>query len=58
MKVKVSLSIGPEQMKEAWLDIPDKKLTDLPEEELEAVVEIYVRKWLDEQLSVTWEVVE
>lgn len=55
MKVKVSVAVGPELVKEVWLDVPDKKLEEMPDEEVEAIIEVYVRNWADQQLSLTWE---
>lgn len=55
MKVKVSLAVGPELVKEVWLDIDDKKLEEMPEDEVEAIIEVYVRDWADRQLSISWE---
>jgi hypothetical protein len=58
MKIKVSLSVGEDLVKEAWFEIPDVKLEEYSEEETEAIIEVHVKKWADRQLTLSWEVDE
>ncbi|PYI53907.1 hypothetical protein [Paenibacillus flagellatus] len=58
MKIKISLSVDGEQVKEDELEIDDMKLEELSEEEVEAAVEAVVRRWADRKLSIAWEVAE
>lgn len=58
MKIKVSLSVGNEYVKEDWIELEDGKLEELSDEEREAAVEVVVRRWADRLLSVAWETEE
>jgi hypothetical protein len=58
MKIKISLSVGGEQVKEDVVEIEDDKLEELSEEEVEAAAEAVVRQWADRKLSIAWEVAE
>ncbi|MDF2649223.1 MAG: hypothetical protein K0Q73_5028 [Paenibacillus sp.] len=55
MKIKVSLSVGADLVKEAWFEIPDVKLEEYSVEETEAIIEVHVKKWADKHLSLSWE---
>lgn len=58
MKIKISLSVDGEQVKEDVVEIEDDKLEELSEEEVEAAAEAVVRQWADRKLSIAWEVEE
>jgi hypothetical protein len=58
MKIKISLSVGGEQVKEDVVEIEDDKLEELSEEEVEAAAEAVVRQGADRKLSIAWEVAE
>jgi hypothetical protein len=58
MKIKISLSVDGEQVKEDVVEIEDDKLEELSEEEIEAAAEAVVRQWADRKLSIAWEVEE
>lgn len=55
MKVKVKMSIGKDLEVEDVITIDDRKVEGLSEEDIEAAVEIRVRKWADERISIEWE---
>jgi hypothetical protein len=55
VKIKVSLSVGADLVKEAWFEIPDVKLEEYSVEETEAIIEVHVKKWADKHLSLSWE---
>ncbi|GAA3409067.1 hypothetical protein ACFFNY_08760 [Paenibacillus hodogayensis] len=58
MKIKINLSVDGERVKEDVVEIPDVKLEELSEEEIEAAAEAVVRRWADRKLSIEWEVAE
>ncbi|TMV44917.1 hypothetical protein FE783_30810 [Paenibacillus mesophilus] len=58
MKIKISLSVDGQQVKEDVVEIEDNKLEELSEEEVEAAAEAVVRLWADRKLSIAWEVEE
>ncbi|MDF2722034.1 MAG: hypothetical protein K0Q59_1709 [Paenibacillus sp.] len=58
MKIKISLSVDGEQVKEDVVEISEEKLEELSEEEIEASAEAVVRRWADRKLSIEWEVVD
>lgn len=55
MKVKISLSVDGQQVKDDEVEIDDNKLAELSEEEVEAAIEMVVRRWVDQKLSIVWE---
>lgn len=58
MKIKISLSVDGQEVKQDEVEIEDDKLEELSEEEVEAAAEAVVRRWADRKLSIAWEVVE
>lgn len=56
MKIRISLSVGDELVKEDEVEIEDGKLEELSEEEIEAAAEAVVRQWADRRLRIDWEV--
>jgi hypothetical protein len=55
MKIKISLSVDGQQVKQDETEIADEKLEALTEEEVEAAIEMAVRRWADQKLSIVWE---
>jgi hypothetical protein len=55
VKIKISLSVDGEVVKEDVTEIDDRKLEELSREEVEAAVEAVVRRWADRKLSIVWE---
>lgn len=55
MKIRVTLKVGDEQVKQDVLEIAEHKLGELSEEEIQGAVEIRVRDWADRLISVEWE---
>ncbi|MEC0245659.1 hypothetical protein P4H65_07610 [Paenibacillus chitinolyticus] len=58
MKIRIDLSVGGENVKEAFLQIEDRKVDHLTEEELLQAVEINIRSWADREIGISWEIVE
>ncbi|SEG14718.1 hypothetical protein [Paenibacillus sp. UNC499MF] len=58
MKIRIDLSVGGENVKEAFLQIEDRKVDHLTEEELFQAVEINIRSWADREVGISWEIVE
>lgn len=58
MDVKVTLSIGEEQVKEETLHIDDRKLQDMSEDDIEAIIEIRIKDWANNLIGIAWETVE
>ncbi|MFS0837805.1 hypothetical protein [Paenibacillus sp. 1P03SA] len=58
MKIRIDLSVGGENVKEAFLEIEDRKVDHLTEEELFQAVEINIRSWADREVGISWEIVE
>jgi hypothetical protein len=56
MKIKVSLSVGDDVVKDDVIDIHDWKLEELTQEEIEESIEIQIRSWADRQIKIAWEV--
>lgn len=55
MKIRISLSVGDELVKEDEVEIEEGKLEELSEEEIEAAAEAVVRQWADRRLRIEWE---
>ena len=58
MKVDVTLMIADGHSVHDVIEIEEFKLGELTDEEIEAAIEIRIRSWVDQQLSVAWEVQE
>jgi hypothetical protein len=58
MKIKVSLSVGEDQVKDDIIEVDDYKLEELTEEEIEESIEVLIRSWADRLIRVAWEVQE
>lgn len=58
MKVKVSLMVDELEVKEEILEIEDRNLEELSEEEIEAVIEMKIKSWIDRLITVPWEVMD
>lgn len=58
MKIRIDLTVGGENVKEAFLQIEDRKVDHLTEEELFQAVEINIRSWADREVGISWEIVE
>lgn len=56
MKIKVSLSVGDDVVKNDVIDIHDWKLEELTQDEIEESIEIQIRSWADRQIQIAWEV--
>ncbi len=55
MRIKLGVSIADELMKQDVIEIEDHKLEELSEDEIERVIEIKVREWVDRHIAVVWE---
>lgn len=58
MRIKVELSIGGQAVRAEELVIEESKLGELTDEEIEQAIEINIRSWADNMISIHWEVVE
>ena len=56
MKINVQLMVNAEHKLEDIVEIDDYKLEELTEEELEAAIEVCIRNWADQKISIAWEV--
>jgi hypothetical protein len=54
MKIRVNLSIKELQVEE-FLEIDDRKLEELSEEEIEQTIDIVVRNWVNDAIRLEWE---
>lgn len=55
MQVKLRLYVQEEECTNSTIEIEDRKLEELSEEEKEQVIDIYVRQWADQHLRIAWE---
>lgn len=58
MKVDVTLQLADGHLLQDVIEIEEHRLGELTDEEIENVIEIRIRSWVDQQLSVAWEVKE
>jgi hypothetical protein len=58
VKVEVTLQLADGYSLQDSIVIEEHRLGELTDEEIESVIEIRIRSWVDQQLSVAWEVVE
>lgn len=58
MRIKIKLSIGEESVKEDVIEIDDYKLEELDEVEIESAIEVMVRDWANQHLTISWEAEE
>ncbi|MEX1031679.1 MAG: hypothetical protein WDZ91_16765 [Paenibacillaceae bacterium] len=58
MKVDVILKLADGHSVHDVMEIEEFRLGELTDEEIESVIEIRIRSWVDQQLSVAWEVQE
>jgi len=58
MKIKVKLFIGEERCKEAVIEISDSKMEPLSAQEIEDAIEMNVREWANQLISIEWETEE
>lgn len=58
MKVDVKLMIADGHTVNEVIEIEEFRLGELTDEEIETAIEIRIRSWVDQQVSVVWEVQE
>ncbi|MGG1515232.1 hypothetical protein ABE504_07450 [Paenibacillus oryzisoli] len=58
MRIKVQLDVDGQVTKQDMLEIPEHKLGEMTEEEIEQAIEIKVRTWIDRIVRVEWEVLD
>jgi transcription initiation factor IIE alpha subunit len=58
VKVDVTLMIADGHSVHEVIEIEEFRLGELTDEEIESVIEIRIRSWIDQQISVAWEVQE
>lgn len=58
MKVDVTLMIADGHSVHKVIEIEEFRLGELTDEEIESAIEIRIRSWVDQQISVAWEVKE
>ncbi|MEX2415732.1 MAG: hypothetical protein WD424_06280 [Paenibacillaceae bacterium] len=58
MKVDVALKIADGHSVHEVIEIEEFRLGELTDEEIENAIEIRIRSWVDQQISVEWEVQE
>ncbi len=58
MKINVALKVSDGHVLEDVIVIEEHKLGELTDEEIESVIELRIRSWVDEKISVEWEVEE
>ncbi|MVP00132.1 hypothetical protein [Paenibacillus lutrae] len=58
MKVKIDLTAGGELVKEAVIEIDDRKVEHLDEDQLRQAIEINIRSWADRTIGISWEITE
>lgn len=58
MKIRVTLSLKDQKKAEEWIEIDDRKLEELTEDELENAIDIVVRDWANEAIRIEWETEE
>lgn len=55
MQIRVSLSVSEDAKVEGVIEIEDRKLEEMPEEEVEGIIEVYVRNWANDRIRIEWE---
>jgi len=58
VKVDVKLMIADGHTVNEVIEIEEFRLGELTDEEIETAIEIRIRSWVDQQVSVVWEVQE
>jgi hypothetical protein len=58
VKVDVILKLADGHSVQDVIEIEEFRLGELTDEEIESVIEIRIRSWVDQQVSVAWEVLE
>ena len=58
MKINVALKVSDGHVLDDVIVIEEHKLGELTDEEIEAVIELRIRSWVDEKIHVEWEVEE
>lgn len=56
MKIKVSLSVDSDVVKDDIIEVDDWKLEELTEEEIEGTIEMQIRNWADRVIQIAWEI--
>lgn len=55
MKIHVTLKVSDGHELKDVLEIPEQKLGELSDDEIEAAIEINIRAWVNEHITVEWE---
>ena len=58
MKIHVELVVSDGHKLEDQIEIEEFKLGSLTDEEIEAAIERRIRNWVDEAITVQWEVLD
>ncbi|WP_164484201.1 MULTISPECIES: hypothetical protein [unclassified Paenibacillus] len=58
MRIQIQLAVSGEMVKQDVLEIPEYKLGEMTDEEIESAIEIKIRTWVDRMVQVEWEVLE
>lgn len=58
MKIDVTLMVADGHSIHEVIEIEEFRLGELTDEEIETAIEIRIRSWVDQQISVAWEVQE
>jgi hypothetical protein len=58
VKVNVTLMIADGHSVHDVIVIEEPRLGELTDEEIESAIEVRIRSWVDQQISVAWEVKE
>lgn len=58
MKIDVTLMVADGHSINEVIEIEEFRLGELTDEEIETAIEIRIRSWVDQQISVAWEVQE
>ncbi|MFD2671770.1 hypothetical protein [Marinicrinis sediminis] len=55
MKINVHIAVKEQHVLEDTITVEEETLAELSDEEIEQVIEIRIRDWVDRNLQVAWE---
>jgi hypothetical protein len=58
MRIQIQLSVSGQPVKQDLIVIPEHKLGELTDEEIESAIEIQIRSWVDRMVQIEWEVLD